>query len=211
MDALTIPVYNTQGTQVDSMTLDKAVVGDALNQAAAYQTVVNYMANQRGGLAATKTRGEVSGGGKKPWKQKGTGRARHGSTRSPLWRHGGVVFGPHPRDFGYDLPPKIKLEALRTALRHKAENNGMMVLESLSFATPSTKEAASLLGGLKLAGKKVLVLSSAIDLNTRRSLRNIEGLELTLAKDANAYAVMNSNAVVVTKDALAELTKRLQK
>jgi large subunit ribosomal protein L4 len=107
METITLPIYNTEGKEVDSVKLDSAVFNGVINNAAIHQAVCAYMANQRRGLAATKTRGEVSGGGRKPWRQKGTGRARVGSTRSPLWRHGGVIFGPHPRDYSYTIPAKI--------------------------------------------------------------------------------------------------------
>ena len=114
MEAITLPVYNTEGKEVDTIKLDSAVFGSTINTGAIYQAVCAYSARQRKGLASTKTRGEVSGGGRKPWKQKGTGRARVGSIRSPLWRHGGVVFGPHPRDFSYNIPKKVKLLALKS-------------------------------------------------------------------------------------------------
>jgi large subunit ribosomal protein L4 len=128
-----------------------------------------------------------------------------------LWRHGGVVFGPHPRDFGYSLSPKVKAAALRTALRAKGQSDSLTVLEQLSFTKTSTKEAASLLRSLKLNDKKVLVVCAQFDATVRRSLRNIEGVSLALAKDVHAYEVMNSASVLITKDALSALTKRLQK
>ena len=112
MEAITLPIYNAEGKEVDNIKLNLPVFDGVVNEAAMYQAINGYRANQRKGLASTKTRGEVSGGGKKPWKQKGTGRARVGSTRSPLWRHGGVTFGPHPRDFSYVIPAKIKSLAL---------------------------------------------------------------------------------------------------
>ena len=126
MEAITLPIYNAAGKEVDSVKLNAKVFDGRINSEAMYQAITAYRANQRKGLAATKTRGEVSGGGKKPWKQKGTGRARVGSTRSPLWRHGGVVFGPHPRDFSYTLPDKIKAIALKSSLNAKVKENNLM-------------------------------------------------------------------------------------
>ena len=123
MEAITLPIYNTEGKEVDSIKLDAKVFDGTINTAAIYQAINAYRANQRKGFASTKTRGEVSGGGRKPWRQKGTGRARVGSTRSPLWRHGGVVFGPHPRDFSCRLPKRIKNLALKSTLNAKVKEN----------------------------------------------------------------------------------------
>ena len=140
MEPITLPVYNTEGKEIDTVKLDSSVFDGDVNLPAIYQAVNAFRANQRKGLAATKTRGEVSGGGKKPWKQKGTGRARVGSTRSPLWRHGGVVFGPHPRNFSYVLPAKIRNLALKSGLNSKLKENNLLVLENLKVEKPKTKE-----------------------------------------------------------------------
>ncbi len=174
------------------------------------------MQNQRKGLAATKTRGEVSGGGKKPWKQKGTGRARVGSIRSPLWRHGGVVFGPHPRDFSITLPQSIRDVALRSAIQAKAKDGSLLVLESFSLTNAQTKSAAVIFKNLKVAGrnakaKSILLLIEKSDENMKRALRNIEFLNVNLVKNTNAYEILASRKVIVTKDSLDELIKRLKK
>ena len=129
----TLPIYNTEGSQIDKITLDAKVFDGQVNKDAVYQTVLMHRANQRKGLASTKTRGEVSGGGKKPWKQKGTGRARVGSSRSPLWRHGGVIFGPHPRDFSYTIPDKIKKLALKSSLNAKLLENNFLVVDEIKL------------------------------------------------------------------------------
>src|SRR4030042_1787510 len=133
MKEVSLPIYSTTGEEIDTLKLDPAIFDGIVNKDAIYQAIVAYRANQRKGLAATKTRGEVSGGGRKPWKQKGTGRARVGSTRSPLWRHGGVVFGPHPRDYSYELPQKIRALALKSSLNAKVNNSSLIVFDSLKL------------------------------------------------------------------------------
>jgi large subunit ribosomal protein L4 len=216
MDTITLPVFNTEGKEVDSITLDNKVFDGIINSSVIWQAITAYRANQRKGLASTKTRGEVSGGGKKPWKQKGTGRARVGSTRSPLWRHGGVVFGPHPRDFSIRLPQKIKEAALRSCLNSKVKDNNLIVLDSLTVEKPKTKEMIKTLSNLKIDLKKVnhnnvLVLLDKIEKVVRLSCHNIDFVNLNLAKETFAYEVLHSRKIIITKDGLAELTKRLKK
>ncbi len=217
MENITLPIYNTQGKEIDSAKLDSAVFDGSINKAVLYQAVGAYMANQRRGLAATKTRGEVSGGGRKPWKQKGTGRARVGSTRSPLWRHGGVIFGPHPRDFSYLLPKKIKNLALKSAFNVKIKENNFIVLDGLKAQTNKTKDMLKIFSDLKLTSAKnkkintVLLLADKIDDNLRLGLRNIDFLTFCLAREANAYGVLAAHKIVITKDGLSEITKRLKK
>jgi large subunit ribosomal protein L4 len=215
MEAITLPVYNIEGKEVDTVKLDTSVFDGSVNLAAIYQAVNAFRANQRKGLAATKTRGEVSGGGKKPWKQKGTGRARVGSTRSPLWRHGGVVFGPHPRDFSYKLSPKVRNLALRSGLNSKIKENSLLVLEALSAQTPKTKDMVNVFSNLKIDLKKtkandILFITDKIDKNLKLATRNIGFLATGLSKQANVYEVLNCRKLVITKDGLAELTKRLK-
>lgn len=212
METLTLPLYNTEGKEIDKIKLDAAVFDGDINRACLYQAVVAYMAGQRKGLAACKTRGEVSGGGVKPWRQKGTGRARAGSIRSPLWRHGGVTFGPHPRDFAYSLPAKIKAAALKSSLRAKIKENNLLVLESLSLSAPKTKEAYAILNNLKIAPKKsALLLLGKLDSNTKLAFRNIDSLKVNLAKDTHAYEVLNARKLIITKDGLGALVARLKK
>jgi len=156
------------------------------------------------------------GGGKKPWKQKGTGRARAGSTRSPLWRHGGVVFGPHPRDFSERLPAKIKNVALASSLAAKANDQNLIVVEKIELEKPSTKEAAKLFTNLKIDFNKAkkhstLLLIEKCDPTVQRALRNIAGLSFNVAKDTFAYQVLSAQRVIITQAALLELTKRLKK
>ena len=216
MEAITLPIYNAEGKEVDTVKLDLSVFDGVVNEAAMYQAINGYRANQRKGLASTKTRGEVSGGGKKPWKQKGTGRARVGSTRSPLWRHGGVTFGPHPRDFSYVIPAKIKSLALKSSLNAKVSSNNLIILESFKIDNPKVKDAVKIFSNLKLNGKtdkklKVLLLLDKVSESLRLALRNISFLNFNIAQDTNVYEVMASIKVVMTKDALTQLTQRLKK
>jgi len=210
----TLPIYNIEGKEIDTLKLNAKVFDGTINTGSLYQTINAYRANQRRGLAATKTRGEVRGGGKKPWKQKGTGRARVGSTRSPLWRHGGVVFGPHPRDFSVRLPKKIKILALKASLNNKVKENNFMILDSFKIENPKTKEVIKILLNLKAVSKenkknRVLLLLDKIDNNLKLALRNIRFLNVDLAKDAHAYEIVTCKKLIITKDGLKDLMDRL--
>ena len=215
-EAISLPIYSCKGKQIDTLKLNSSVFDGIVNSDAIYQAVNAFRANQRKGLASTKTRGEVSGGGKKPWKQKGTGRARVGSIRSPLWRHGGVIFGPHPRDFYYKLPKKIKLLALKSSLNSKIKENDLIVLEDLKLDTPKTKEAVKVFSNLKLIPtneKKrngLLLLLDKIDENQKRGLHNISFLNVDLAKDTHAYDIMSHKRIIITKNGLSQITDRLK-
>jgi large subunit ribosomal protein L4 len=217
MEAITLPILNSEGKEVDSVKLNASVFDGVINSEAMYQAINAYRANQRKGLAATKTRGEVSGGGKKPWKQKGTGRARVGSTRSPLWRHGGVVFGPHPRDFSYVLPDKIKNAALKSSLNAKVAENNFVILDNLKPAVVKTKEALKVLTNLKLNDPKakkdcsVLLLTDTLSSDVKKALRNIDFLDFNLVSDTQTYEVMSHKKLLITKDGLTKLTQRLKK
>lgn len=216
MEAITLPVYNTEGKEVDSIKLDAKIFDGIINTGALYQAVNAFRANQRKGLASTKTRGEVSGGGRKPWRQKGTGRARVGSTRSPLWRHGGVIFGPHPRDFSYKLPDKIKTLALKSALLAKVKENNLIVLEGIILESPKTKEACKIFSNFKLkpAGVKnhnsLLLLLDKIDNNLKVAIRNIGFLNVNRAGNTHAYEILSHKKLMITKPGLNELIKRLK-
>ncbi|HTZ11929.1 MAG TPA: 50S ribosomal protein L4 [Candidatus Margulisiibacteriota bacterium] len=214
MEALTLPVYNQEGKETGSIKLNASVFDGKVNSDAIHQAVNEYRANQRCGLASTKTRGEVSGGGKKPWKQKGTGRARVGSTRSPLWRHGGVIFGPHPRDFSFSIPRKIKLLALKSSLNAKVKENNLIILEELKFASTKTKEAAGIFANLKVNSRKeknVLLLLKKVEGNTGLTLRNIGFLDVNLSKLTHTYEIMSHGKLIITRDGLEELIDRLKK
>lgn len=208
---INLPIYNYEGKEVDTVKLDPKVFDGVVNSAVLHQAINAFRANQRKGLAATKTRGEVSGGGRKPWKQKGTGRARVGSTRSPLWRHGGVIFGPHPRDFSYLLPNKIKKAALKSALSSKINENKVMVIDSIKLENSKTKEALKIFAKLNvgLQDKRVLLLLEKSDENLKRALRNLSFLEVNLARLTNAYEVLAAHKLIITKDALKGLMARI--
>jgi len=217
METITLPIYNSEGKEIDTVNLNASVFDGTVNKAAIYQAVNAYRANQRKGLAATKTRGEVSGGGKKPWKQKGTGRARVGSIRSPLWRHGGVVFGPHPKDFSYKLPQKIKNLALKSSLNIKLNEKNLIVLDDLKAEQPKTKEIYKIFLNLKIDTKKVkkpnrvLLLLDKLENNLSLALGNIDFLNVDVAKDTHAYDVMSHRKLIITKEGLTALTNRLKK
>jgi large subunit ribosomal protein L4 len=215
MEAKTLPIYNAEGKEIDSVKLDSKVFDGMVNTAAIYQAVNAFRAGQRKGLASTKTRGEVSGGGRKPWKQKGTGRARVGSTRSPLWRHGGVVFGPHPRDFAYPIPEKIKNLALKSSLTEKLNENRIIILDGLKLEKARTKEAAKIFSNLKVKdeGKAnaALLLLHKMDNTLKLALRNLGFLDFNLASNTHTYEVLSHKKVIITKEGLSELTGRLKK
>jgi large subunit ribosomal protein L4 len=212
----TLPIYNCEGKEIDTIKLNAGVFDGSQNLDCLHQAISGYRANQRKGLASTKTRGEISGGGKKPWKQKGTGRARVGSTRSPLWRHGGVVFGPHPRDFSYDIPQKIKAAALKTSLNIKLKENNFMILDEFKLEAPKTKQAVGVFSNIKLFSAKdkkhgkVLFLTHKLDAQLKKALRNISFLTVDLATDCHAYEVMNNQKLLITRAGLAALTERLK-
>jgi large subunit ribosomal protein L4 len=214
----TIPLYNTEGKEIDKIKLNASVFDGQVNRDAIYQTVVAFRANQRKGLASTKTRGEVSGGGKKPWRQKGTGRARVGSSRNPLWRHGGVVFGPHKRDFSYGLPKKIKTLALKSSLNAKIKNNSLIVFDSLKLEKPKTKEALKIIWNLsninapkRKKQSTTLLLLEKLDDNVKLALRNIGFLDLGLAKDTHAYEILSHQKIFISQAGLSEITDRIKK
>jgi large subunit ribosomal protein L4 len=168
-------------------------------------SVKRHLGDQRQGTAKVKTRGEVSGGGRKPWKQKGTGRARSGSNTSPLWPGGGRAFGPKPRDYRTELPRKQRRAALTAALSQKAGENAVTVLESLSFEAPRTKEMAGILKRLGLDSKRTLLVIGESDPNVVRSCRNLRNLQTTLAHQLNPYELLNAEALLVTAPALAAM------
>jgi large subunit ribosomal protein L4 len=204
-----LAVHDIKGNETGSIQLPDEIFGGKVNEAVLHQAVVMYQANLRQGTASTKTRGEVSGGGRKPWRQKGTGRARAGSSRSPLWHKGGIVFGPHPREFSYALPKKTRIVALRASLNAKFQSKQLLCVEDIELAQPKTKEFAAILKAFKLRGK-VLALLDGANAGTTLASRNIPFLSLTRASDINAYDVMKNKTVLVTKSAIENLLKRIQ-
>ncbi len=208
---ITLPIYNQAGKQVKKIELDPDVFDGEVNQGVLYQAVLMYRANRRRGLAQTLTRGEVSGGGRKPWRQKGTGRARVGSIRSPLWRKGGVVFGPHPRDYAFRLPKKIRIAALKSSLNDKLNANSLFILDELKIDVPKTKEAAKILSNLKLNNKTALLMLDKIDANVRLGFRNISSLDMVRAQNTNAYDVLKAQKLIISLKGFQILVDRIKK
>lgn len=203
-----VAVYNKEGATVGEITLSDAVFGAEVNPGLLHEVVQMYLANQRQGTSDTKTRSEVSGGGKKPWRQKGTGRARQGTTRAPHWRHGGVAFGPHPRDYGYSMNKKARRAALRQALSSKLASGEIVVVDALEFEAPKTKEVAALLKALGAQGKAYIV-TDVENTNVYKSARNIPGVRANAARNLNVYEVLAAGKLVFTKDAVAKVEEVL--
>jgi large subunit ribosomal protein L4 len=197
------PHYSATGTRHKSaFALPAELFDGTVHESALHQAIKTQLANQRQGTAQTKSRSFVSGGNQKPWRQKGTGRARQGSIRSPLWRGGGIVFGPQPRDYRSPLPRKIRQLARRSALNARAREGALLVVDSMRFEAPKTKQLAGLLDKLGLEGKKVLVLSNGLNRNLYLSGRNLPTAEVMTFADASAYDVIWSDTVVVEQAAL---------
>lgn len=204
-----VPIFNSTGKEVGKLQLDKKIFDGAVNKAILYQAVLMYNANRRQGNASTKTRGDVSGGGKKPWRQKGTGRARAGSSRSPLWRGGGVIFGPHTRDFHYDLPRKIKRVAFLSSINSKLNDGKIMGIEAIDMKEPKTKKFKVILNALKLKGKSLFVLDT-IDENIRRASGNLKEVVIKNYKDFSTMDVMSCDTLVMSKVSLEKLPERVE-
>ena len=197
-------VYDMSGKLVGEIELSEAVFGIEPNQAVVHEVVKNHLANCRQGTQSALTRAEVSGGGRKPWRQKGTGRARQGSTRAPQWTHGGIVFAPKPRDYSYTLNKKAKRLALKSVLSAKASEQNIVVIDSIKMEAPKTKEFAAFLNAVGVQGKALVVTAEA-DTNVVKSGRNIEGVKVTFANLINVYDVTNATKLVVDKAALAKI------
>ena len=199
-----VAVYDMQGTQVGDIDLNDKVFGIQPNVAVMHQFVKMQLANKRVGNASTKTRAEVRGGGKKPWKQKGTGRARVGSSRNPVWRGGGIAFGPKPRDYSYTLPRKVRRLALKSALSSKVLDSNVIVVDFLTFDEPKTKLMAATLGLLN-ASKKTLVVTADGEVNVYKSARNIPGVKPLKADYIIVYDILKYETLLMTKGAVARL------
>ncbi|NLY56017.1 MAG: 50S ribosomal protein L4 [Firmicutes bacterium] len=197
----TVDVYNIEGAKVGQLELSEDVFGIEPNEPVMHQAVTAYLANQRQGTHSTKTRGEVSGGGRKPWRQKGTGRARQGSITAPQWTGGGIVFGPKPRSYRMALPKKVRRLAIKSALSAKVRNGEIIVVDQLTMAEPKTKEMVRILNNLD-AGKKTLVVTGGLDRNVYLSGRNIPGVSVSLADWLNVYQILAHHKVVMTQDAV---------
>ena len=200
----TVSVYNMQGQSVGTIELNDAIFGVEVNAYAVHEVVVAQLANRRQGTQSALTRTEVSGGGKKPWRQKGTGRARQGSTRSPQWRHGGVVFAPKPRDYRIVVNKKVRRLALKSALTDKVLSNNFIVLDTLELSAPKTKEMATVLKNLGVE-KKALVVTEAVNGTVVRASNNIPTVKTTEVGTLNVYDIVNAEKTVITKAAIAKI------
>ena len=200
----TVDIYNADGKVVGNMDLNENVFGVDVRVDVMHEVVVNYLANQRQGTQSTKTRTEVRGGGIKPWRQKGTGRARQGSIRAPQWVGGGVALGPKPRDYRYTLNKKVRRLALKSALTSKVQDNEVIVLESFEAPEIKTKQVAHLLKNLGVSEKALIVLPEN-DKNIVASARNIKGVDTTYVGAINTYEVLNHTKCIILKDAVTKL------
>ena len=199
-----LAVLDKTGKKVSDIKLNDDIFAIEPNKSAMHLMVVNYLANQRQGTQSTLTRSEVSGGGKKPWRQKGTGRARQGSTRAPQWTHGGIALGPKPRDYGFDVNKKVRRLAMKSALSAKVAAEEMIVLDSFGLDAIKTKEVTEVLAAIK-AGKKTLIVLPEKNDVVYKSARNIEGTNVSLVNTLNVYDILNCNTIVVLKDAVAKI------
>ncbi len=197
-------VYDMSGKLVGEIELSEAVFGINPNEAVVHDVVKNHLANCRQGTQSALTRAEVSGGGKKPWRQKGTGRARQGSTRAPQWTHGGIVFAPKPRSYSYGLNKKSRRLALKSVLSAKAAEQNIIVIDEIKMESPKTKDFAAFLKNVK-ADCKALVVTAAADQNVVKSGRNIPGCQVTFANVINVYDILNAKVLVLDKAALTKI------
>ena len=204
-----LSIFDLKGSPVGRVTLDAALWGGPINTALLAQAVAMYRTNERVFTASTKTRGDVSGGGKKPWKQKHTGRARAGSTRSPLWRHGGSVFGPRPRTVYFRLPQQMRAQAFLDSLKGKVRDQELLVLDGLKAEAPRTKPFGGLARAFKVSRKSIIVLNAEGEA-LQKSLRNLAGFELRQAQNLNAFDVLNAEKVLLSRAAFDQIEQRLR-
>jgi large subunit ribosomal protein L4 len=202
-----IDIKDRNNASVGKLSLPETIFSICAKQGAVHDAIVNYLANQRQGTHATKTKGLVSGGGKKPYKQKGTGRARAGSNRSPLWKGGGTIFGPQPRDYSYSLPRKAKKAALHSALSAKLADGEITVIDGISFDKPRTKDMVALLKNLGLHDKTILIVVPEKNENVIFSARNIPGVKVMRVADLNTYEVAAHNRLLITRQAIEMLAE----
>jgi len=205
-----INIVDIKNKKVGEIKLDEFVFGQKMNVDLLAQYIRVYLSNQRQGTSSTKTRSEVSGGGKKPWKQKGTGRARHGSTRSPIWRHGGISHGPKPKSWVLKMPKKLKNLAMRVALSYKIANKNMVVLDKLEMKKPSTRKIIEVLKDLKLEGRVLIVQKDKNEILVK-SVNNLKKTETEVLNALNTYQIVKADSVVFFKDAVEGLQIKLNK
>ena len=199
-----VTMLNMAGEAVGDIELNDSVFGIEVNEFAVHEVIKNYLANQRQGTQSAKTRGEVRGGGRKPFRQKGTGRGRQGSLTSPSHIGGGVVFALKPRDYSYSVPKKVKRLAIKSVLTSKVQENEIIVLDSLSFEAPKTKDMVNVLKNIKAAKKAIIVMDEK-DENVIKSAANIPGVKTTLVSTMNTYEVLNATSFIVTKEAVKKI------
>ena len=199
-----VSVFDMNGNKVSDLALAESVFGIVPNASAMHLCVVNYLANQRQGTQSTRTRSEVSGGGKKPWRQKGTGRARQGSTRAPQWTHGGISHGPKPREYGFSINKKVKRLAMKSAFSSKVQAEELVVVDELKLDAIKTKEMVKVFAALE-TGKKVLLVLPEKDDIIYRSARNIAGAKVATVNTLNVYDILNCDTMLVLKDAVAKI------
>ncbi len=199
-----VAILDMQGKSVGDIELSQAIFGIEPNAAVMHHMVVNYLANQRQGTQSALTRAEVSGGGRKPWRQKGTGRARQGSTRSPQWRHGGVVFAPKPRDYSYTVNKKVRRLAMKSAFSTKAIDSSVIVLDSLKMEEFKTKTIVNMLSAVG-CDKKALIVLPEVDKKIIKSASNIPGVKTAQVNELNVYDLLNTNKLIIVKDAVAKI------
>ena len=200
-----VALYNIAGQEIGTVKLSDEIFAQEVNQAALHTVVRAYLANQRQGTQSALTRAEVSGGGIKPWRQKGTGRARQGSTRSPQWRHGGVVFAPKPRDYRVSVNKKVKRLAMKSALSSKVNDGSLVVFDALELAAPKTKEMIKVLDAVKV--NKALVVLPEKDETVERATGNIPNVKTTLVGTLNVYEILKYDTLILTKDSLAKIAE----
>lgn len=199
----TVGIFNKEGKKVDEMQLNEAVFATEVNEYALHQVVVALLANKRQGTQSAKTRSEVRGGGIKPWRQKGTGRARQGSIRAPQWIKGGIVFAPKPRDYRMAVPKSMRKVAMKSALTTKVQNEQMIVLDELNFEAPKTRVVVDMLKALE--AKKALIITAESNEAVYKSARNIEGVSVIPANNINVYDLLKYEKLIVTKDAVSKI------
>ena len=204
-----LSVYNVSGQVTGEIELNDIVFGVEFNEAVVHQAIVMQLANQRQGTAATKTRGLVRGGGRKPWKQKGTGRARSGSNRSPVWVGGGTTFGPQPRSYAKKMPRQARRLALRCALSAKVAANELVVIEGLNFDAPKTKNVANMLNAFEAANAKALLITGVDNVNVELSARNMPKVAIISNMGLNCYDILNSNKVFLAKEVVEKIEEVL--
>ena len=201
---INVKVYDMKGKETGTIELNENIFGIPVNMVVLHEAVKNYLANQRQGTQSTLTRTEVRGGGKKPWRQKGTGRARQGSTRAPQWNHGGVALGPKPRSYRYSMNKKAKRLAMKSAFSAKVADGSLIVLDSLTFDAPKTKDMVAVLDALNVESKALVVIP-APDVNVVKSAKNIEGVKTLYVNTLNVYDIMKYEKFIVTKDAISKI------